>query len=65
MRKNVGTIDRMLRGVVGVLVLVAGFYMGSLWGLLGLIPLGTAIVGWCPPYAAFGMSTCNTKSVEG
>jgi Protein of unknown function (DUF2892) len=31
------------------------------WGLLGLVPLITAIVGWCPPYAVFGISTCKSR----
>lgn len=54
---NMGKADRIFRGVVGVAVLGAGFYFKSWWGLVGLIPLGTALYGWCPAYAPFGIST--------
>ncbi|MEQ1711481.1 MAG: DUF2892 domain-containing protein [Hyphomicrobium sp.] len=33
----------------------------QVWGWLGLIPLGTAAIGWCPPYALLGLSTCAKK----
>lgn len=62
MNKNVGGIDRWVRIVLGV-VLVAVAVMGvSPWGWIGLVPLLTGVVGWCPPYAIFGMSTCKTKA---
>ncbi|HBS26385.1 MAG TPA: DUF2892 domain-containing protein, partial [Gammaproteobacteria bacterium] len=32
------------------------------WGWVGLVPLITALIGWCPPYAIFGISTCKTKT---
>jgi hypothetical protein len=58
MTRNVGGIDRVLRAVVG-LVLIALVFVGpqTPWGWLGLIPLGTAIIGWCPPYTLLGWST--------
>lgn len=61
-RNNIGTIDRAIRVVVGLAVLslvVAGPH--TLWGLLGLVPLLTAAVGWCPPYAMLGISTCRSS----
>lgn len=63
MSKNVGTIDRVLRAIVG-LVLISLVFIGpqSPWGWLGLVPLGTALLGWCPPYAMFGINTCGTSS---
>jgi hypothetical protein len=59
---NVGGIDRILRAVIGI-ALIAIVFVGpkTNWGWIGLIPLLTAIVGWCPPYALFGLSTCKTK----
>lgn len=62
MKQNVGGIDRGLRIVVG-LVLVALAATGTVgwWGWLGLIPLATGLVGWCPPYALFGWRTCKTR----
>ena len=59
MQRNVGGLDRILRIVVGVAVIAAGFAFDSWWGLLGVIPLGTALVGWCPLYLPFGASTCR------
>lgn len=60
MTRNIGSIDRLIRIVVGLAVLSLVFVgPHSLWGLLGLVPLVTAIVGWCPPYAMLGISTCR------
>jgi hypothetical protein len=61
-RNNIGAIDRVIRVVVGLAVLslvVTGPH--TLWGLLGLVPLLTAAVGWCPPYAMLGISTCRSS----
>ena len=63
MTQNVGKIDRLLRIIAGLAILSLTFVgPQTLWGLLGLIPLGTALVGWCPPYALLGINTCGTKS---
>ena len=66
MKINVGTIDRIARVIVGV-VLIA-FALGFLWpatgwnwvGGIGIIPLVTGAVGTCPLYSVLGMSTCAT-----
>ena len=62
MKTNVGGIDRILRIVVG-LVLIALAATGTVgWlGWLGVVPLATGALAWCPPYAIFGFSTCKTK----
>jgi hypothetical protein len=62
MTRNIGRIDRALRAVVG-LGLISLVFVGpeSLWGLLGLVPLATALVGWCPPYTLLGINTCGTR----
>lgn len=58
MNRNIGPIDRLIRVVIGLAVLSLVFVgPKTLWGLLGLVPLLTAMVGWCPPYAIFGIST--------
>ena len=63
MVQNVGKIDRLIRIIVGLIVLSLVFGgPKTLWGLLGLIPLGTALIGWCPPYAMLGINTCSAKS---
>jgi hypothetical protein len=58
---NVGGLDRVARAVVGVAILGAGLYFKSWWGLLGLVPLGTAIFRFCPAYLPFGLSSCKVK----
>jgi phage tail protein X len=57
MLQNVGTVDRIIRIVVGVIVAVIGIIYHSWWGLLALIPLLTAGVAVCPLYMPFGIST--------
>jgi membrane protein implicated in regulation of membrane protease activity len=62
MNKNEGSIDRGIRIVVG-LVLLALVFVGpqSMWGWLGLVPLTTGLVGFCPLYKVLGLSTCATR----
>ncbi|HTY66589.1 MAG TPA: DUF2892 domain-containing protein [Alphaproteobacteria bacterium] len=62
MRENIGTRDRVLRVVIGLAVLSTVFWVeGSIrwFGLIGLVPLGTALFGTCPFYAALGMTSRN------
>lgn len=59
MKKNMGTADRTIRIILGALIGAAGIYYNSWWGLIGLVPLLTSFVGWCPLYAPFGLSTCR------
>jgi hypothetical protein len=58
MPANVGTIDRILRIVVG-LVLIALVFVGprTAWGWIGIVPLVTALVGFCPLYTVIGLKT--------
>jgi hypothetical protein len=62
MTSNVGGIDRILRIVLG-LVLVGLAATGTVgwWGWLGVVPLLTGAIGWCPPYAILGFNTCKMK----
>lgn len=60
MKQNVGTIERIIRAIVGIAVIAAGIFYQSWWGAIGAIPLFTAAIGWCPPYAILGISTCKT-----
>jgi hypothetical protein len=58
MKQNVHTIERAARILFGLFVLSLWFWgPESPWALLGLIPLVTGLVGWCPPYALLGIST--------
>lgn len=62
MKTNEGTLDRVIRVIVG-LVLLSTVVIGpqSLVGLVGLIPLLTGLIGFCPLYKVFGLSTCPLK----
>jgi hypothetical protein len=62
MSANVGSLDRLLRIVVGLAFLSLVFIGPQTpWGLIGLIPLGTALIGFCPAYALFGIRTCPLR----
>ena len=62
MRSNVGGIDRIPRLVVGIaLVALAATGTVGVWGYLGIVPIATAALGWCPAYLPFGISTCKTR----
>ena len=61
MKANVGGIDRILRYILGFAILAVGYYYKSWWGLIGLGPILTATVRFCPAYPLFGMNTCKTK----
>ena len=60
--KNAGIIDRALRSIVG-LVLIALTLTGNIgvWGWIGIVPLATAALGWCPAYTLLGIKTCPTN----
>lgn len=62
MKSNVGGIDKILRIVVGgglIGATVAGLLPA--WGYIGIVPLATGLMGWCPLYPLLGMSTCPMK----
>lgn len=64
MRTNEGTIDRALRVLVGLAVLSQVFIgLQTPWAWLGVIPLLTGIVGFCPAYALFGIDTTGRKQI--
>ena len=62
MAANVGGIDKIIRIVAGAGLIgatVAG--MLPVWGYIGIVPLATGLLNWCPAYTLFGMNTCGTK----
>lgn len=63
MKLNVGGIDRILRIVVGlVLIALAATGAAGWWGWLGIIPLLTGVVRFCPLYSLVGLNTCPLKT---
>jgi hypothetical protein len=62
MTANVGTIDRALRIIVG-LALLSLVFVGpqTWWGLVGLVPLFTGLVKYCPAYSLIGVNTCGRR----
>jgi hypothetical protein len=62
MKANVGGIDKVLRVVAGVaLVGLAATDTIGMWGWIGVVPLATGLIGWCPLYPMLGLSTCPMK----
>lgn len=63
MNKNVGGIDRTLRIVVGIALIVSTFVVPAMspWGWIGVVPLATGLLGWCPAYLPLGIKTCKTQ----
>lgn len=58
MKTNVGTLDRIVRIIIGFSILGAGYHYHHWLGLIGIVPLLTAFVGFCPAYLPFGLNTC-------
>ncbi len=65
MKTNVGTIDRVARIIFG-LVLISLVFIGpqTPWGWIGIVPLVTALIGWCPAYSIFGIKTCKNATAS-
>jgi hypothetical protein len=61
MNKNVGGFDRLLRILIGLIVVAWGVYAQNWWGAVGAVPLLTGLIGWCPLYFPFGLKTCKTS----
>ena len=62
MTVNEGPVDRIIRVVAGV-VLLSIVFVGpqTPWGWIGVVPLITGLIGWCPAYSLFGVNTCRVK----
>lgn len=59
MKCNVGGTDRIIRIILGVVIILAGFYFKSWWGVVGILLIVTGLVRFCPAYIPFGFSTCK------
>jgi hypothetical protein len=63
MKINEGTLDRAVRVLAG-LVLIALTLTGTIgvWGWIGVVPIATGLIGWCPAYTLLGINTCPMKA---
>lgn len=59
MKCNVGKVDRVIRIILGIFIITLGVYFKSWFGLIGIIPILTAVVKFCPIYLIARISTCN------
>lgn len=58
MKSNVGKTDMIIRIILGVIIIVLGIVYKSWWGVIGIVPILTALVRWCPAYLPFGINSC-------
>lgn len=65
MEYNVCGKEKIVRAVVGIVIMLVGFYYGSWWGAIGLIPLLTALIGYCPVNHALHFSSCSMRTSIG
>jgi hypothetical protein len=61
MKSNEGNLDRILRVILGLIIIGLGIYYHNWWGIIGLLPLITGVWGFCPLYAALKWSTKKEK----
>jgi hypothetical protein len=62
MQTNVGGIDKILRIVAGLILIALGIMgIGAPWTFIGIVPLATGLMGWCPAYKLIGVNTCPLK----
>lgn len=64
MTANVGSVDKVIRIVLGLVILIFGYLNESWWGLVGLVPIVTAFLGYCPAYSLLGVSTKTKVPTE-
>jgi hypothetical protein len=61
MKCNVGKIERSLRIIAGTALAVWALMGGPMWAWIGLVPLATGIIGFCPAYTLLGVNTCSVN----
>lgn len=61
MKSNVGGIDKILRIVAGIALILWAILGGPVWAWIGVVPLATGLFGWCPAYPLLGLNTCPLK----
>ena len=58
MKTNVGGIDKIIRILAGIALIAWALMGGPVWAWIGVVPLATGLLGWCPAYTLLGMNTC-------
>ena len=58
MKTNVGAIDKIFRILAGVALIAWALMGGPVWAWIGVVPLATGLLGWCPAYTLYGMNSC-------
>ena len=61
MKANVGGIDKVLRIVAGLGLIAWALMGGPVWAWIGVVPLATGLMGWCPAYTLLGMNNCSAR----
>ena len=64
MKTNVGTLDKVIRLIAGAAIIGAGVYFQSWWGAIGVVPIATALINWCPAYTLLGIDTCGISQAS-
>jgi len=59
-KKNIGQTDKIIRIIIGLVIIGVGVKFSSWLGVIGIVPIATALMGWCPPYDMLGINTCST-----
>ena len=61
MKTNVGGADKIIRILVGLALIAWALFGGPVWAWIGIVPLATGLMGWCPFYPLIGLNTCPLK----
>lgn len=61
MKANVGGIDKIVRILAGIALIAWALMGGPVWAWIGVVPVATGLLGWCPAYTLLGMNTCPVK----
>jgi hypothetical protein len=64
MKANVGSADRIIRFILGAVIIVLGFYFKNWWGVVGIVPIITSVLSFCPVYSLIGVSTKTKVKVK-
>lgn len=64
MKKNVGRTDKIIRIIAGLALIIFAIVTNNLWGLLGIVPILTSIMSYCPVYSLFKASSIKKIKTE-